>query len=121
MKKRAIILSVSGGVAVVALAILTLCGRGLANDVHLDGRLKPGELQSVQRDLSRNQWAYARKAIANGQFLPFLGRLSDLAFGRIRSVSRPSDGYVIVQSGYAWSSRSSVVYDLRLTTNGWQY
>src|SRR4051812_31613602 len=99
MKKQTIILSVVGTIAILALAILTLCGRRLTKDVYLDDRLKPGELQSVQRDLSRDQWAYARQAIARGHFPSFLACMRDLAFGRIRGVSRPFDGYLIVQTG----------------------
>ena len=121
MKKQTIILSVLGTVAILALGTLTLWGRGLAKDAYLDDRLKPGELQAVQRDLSRAQWAYARKALASGHLPSFLARMRELAFGRTRSVSRPFDGYVIVQSGYMWSSRSAWVYDLTLSTNGWRY
>jgi len=121
MKKRTFIFSGLGIFALLALVSFTLYGRGPGKAVYLDERLKPGEFRSIQQDLRRTQWAYAGKAAASGHFLSSLQGVRNIAFCRVRGISRPFDGYVIVQTGYVWNHRSTWVYDLTLTTNGWHY
>src|SRR3981081_4709127 len=98
MRRQTILLSVTGVITLLVVT-LTLCHSGLANDTYLDDRLKPGELCSIQRDLPRAQWAYARKAIASGHVPSFLARVRDIAFGRIHRVYLALDGYIVIESG----------------------
>src|SRR5690348_4920547 len=118
MTPRRIVLAALGFVFLVS-AIILMCRRGLAKDAYLDDRLRPGELSSIERDLPRAEWAYANKALADCAFRSFFARVRDITFGRIYHVYRPFNGYVVVESGWVWSSRPTQTYDLVLTRNGW--
>src|SRR3954471_25007827 len=106
------------GVAAL-LAGLALYGRSKPLLVS-SGNLTPQEVSSIQRDYSRLQWQNARKAMASANPIFLAGCLRELAFGRVRAVGSPLDGYAVVSSGYVWSTSTVWVCDLVRTTNGWR-
>ena len=101
--------------ALFTVLSVALCRPGLASEVYLDDRLKPGELSAIRRDLPRAQWAHAREALADLNIPAFAARLRDLAFGRTCHVYRHWDGYITVDCG--WSGVLTQLRGMTLFSN----